>query len=84
VRSTVNIIQIVQSHFALAGKNVNIIRVEHVTLALLHYSGGCPVPRAESLYTTAVCEYTLTYTQTRGSYPLLSLVKVLFLTVQIS
>ena len=28
----------------------NIIRVEHDHLALLHYSGGHPVPRAESLY----------------------------------
>jgi hypothetical protein len=50
LRSSLSIIQIVQSHFALAGKAKNIIRVEQYHLAFEHYRGGHPVPRAQSLY----------------------------------
>ena len=42
--------QIVQSHFALAGKICSIMRVAQYTLALQHYQGGHPVPLAASLY----------------------------------
>jgi hypothetical protein len=32
------------------GKDISIMRVAQHTTALEHYSGGCPVPRAQSLY----------------------------------
>jgi hypothetical protein len=45
-----DIIQIVQSLFARCRAKKDIIRVEHCHLALQHYRGGRPVPRAASLY----------------------------------
>jgi len=50
MRSILSIMQIVQSHFALAGKICSIMRVAQYTLALQHYQGGRPVPLAASLY----------------------------------
>ena len=44
----INIIQIVQSHFARAGQRT-LFESNICHLVLLHYSGGWPVPRAVSL-----------------------------------
>ena len=49
--------QIVQSHFAQAGQRESIMRVAQYTLALQHYRGGHPVPRAASLYDGGVYIY---------------------------
>jgi len=44
--------------------------LHNVTLALQHYSGGCPVPRAESYYNGGLCTYANTYTNVGFFSPL--------------
>jgi len=45
----------------VAGQRKNIIRVESCHTAVEHYRGGCPIPRAPSLYNGGLCISAITY-----------------------